>query len=161
MLPFAYIETTVVSYLTGRPSGSVVSAAKQVATADWWSDAPSRFRLVTSQLVVTEAMRGEAEMSRRRLGVLNVLPLLEVPEDLGQMADRLVARGLVPAKAAQDALHICLAAHHNVDFLVTWNFKHIANPSTRFGIASFLTAEGYRPPLLCSPLELSESANET
>lgn len=156
MLPSACIETAAVSYLTGGPSGSVVAAAKQVATAEWWSVASSRFRLVTSELVVSEAQRGEAEMARRRLDVLSALPLLGMPKDLGLLAARLVARGLLPAKAAKDAMHICLAAHHDVALLVTWNFKHIANPSTRMGIAAFLAAEGYRPPLLCAETQPRE-----
>lgn len=122
--------------------------------------ATSRFRLVGSVIVVAEARRGESEMSRRRLEVLSELPILHLTDAVAPLAERLVGKGLVPAKALQDAFHISLAACHDVDLLVTWNFKHIANPATRAGIASFLTNEGYRPPLLCSPLELMESANE-
>ena len=77
MNPAAYIETSVVSYLTARPSRDVVVAAYQEVTREWWRDAAVRFRLVASELVLAEAGAGDPGAARDRLKVLEGIALLD------------------------------------------------------------------------------------
>src|SRR3954465_9880960 len=122
-----YIETSVVSYLTAKPSRDVVAAGHQQISLDWWGRRGNDFDLVASLLVVNEARLGNPEMARRRLALLEDIPLLEVTEAAQQLALAIVQKGLLPETAYPDALHIGTAAVHQVDYLLTWTCAHIAN----------------------------------
>ena len=154
--PTAYIETSVVSYLTARPSRDVVVAAYQEITREWWRDAADRFDLVASALVVAEAGAGNADAARARLDVLETLTLLDATAEAEELARSLLDLGMVPRVAAEDAAHIAIAVTNGVDFLVTWNFRHIANAAMRFGIEQACRQAGYTPPVICAPNELLE-----
>ena len=123
MRPTAYIETSVISYLTARPSRDVVIAAYQEITREWWRGAPERFNLVASQLVVAEAGAGDPAAARTRLEALSTVALLDATVAAESVAQALVDHGAVPRQAAADAAHIAIAATNGVEFLVTWNFR--------------------------------------
>lgn len=152
-----YLETTVVSYLTAWPSRDIVVAAHQQVTRDWWKTSLDRFDVVASELVVQEAGEGDEEAARDRLVVLNRIPLLQVSEAALNLARQLVATGAVPPTAADDALHLAIAAANGVEYLVTWNCRHLANATMREQIEAACRAAGYRPPIICTPEELLES----
>jgi hypothetical protein len=82
------------------------------------------------------------------------LPLLSLTPQAADLATLLIAQNVMPAKAAEDALHIAIAAVHQVDFLLSWNFKHIANPVIQAKIAAKLGAVGLALPFICPPEEL-------
>lgn len=153
-MPRAYIETSVPSYYVARPSRQIAQIARQQATIDWWDGGCSGFDLVTSLETLDEMGCGEEAKAKERLNLVKDLPLLEVTDAVTDLAFELVQRGIVPEKVASDALHIALAAVHGVDYLVTWNFKHIANPFLRDRIRQIVTESGYRMPVMCSPEEL-------
>jgi hypothetical protein len=67
-----------------------------------------------------------------------------------------VALGAVPPKAADDALHLAIAAANGVEYLVTWNCRHLANATMREQIEAACRAAGYRPPIICTPEEWLE-----
>ena len=157
MKPTAYIETSVVSYLTARPSRDVVVAAYQEVTREWWRDAPDRFDLVASELVVTESGAGDADAARARLEVLEPVALLNVNEEAEELTRRLLALGAVPRQAAADAAHIAIAVSNGANYLVTWNFRHIANAAMRSRIERVCRQAGYEPSVICTPNELMES----
>ena len=157
MKPTAYVETSVVSYLTARPSRDVVIAAYQEITREWWRDAPENFDLVASELVIAEAGAGDSEAARIRLGVLESVALLDATPDAENLAQVLVDQGAVPRRAAEDAAHIAIAVTNGVDFLVTWNFRHIANATMRAHIEHACRQAGYEPPVICTPNELMET----
>ena len=160
MKPKAYIETTVVSYLTAWPSRDVVMAGHQQITRDWWRNAADRFELVASQLVVDEAGAGDADAARDRLTALAPVTLLDATDEALELAQQLIAAGAIPEKAAEDAAHIAIAVTNGVDFLVTWNCRHIANASMRSQIEMVCRNAGYEPPVICTPDELLESHDE-
>ena len=160
MKPTAYIETSVVSYLTSRPSRDVVVAAYQEITREWWRDASRRFDLVASDLVVAEAGAGNQEAARSRLQALEATTLLRASQQDEILTQALLDREAVPRKAAQDAAHIAMAVTNGVDFLVTWNFRHIANATMRARIEHVCREIGYEPPVICTPNELLEADNE-
>ena len=156
----AYIETSVVSYLTARPSRDVVIAAYQEITREWWFPAPDRFNLVASELVVAEAGAGDPDAARIRLEALKTVPLLDATPEAERLAQALVDLGAVPRQAAEDAAHIAIAATNGVDLLVTWNFRHIANAAIRARIEQACRQMGYEPPVICTPNELLEVNHE-
>jgi predicted nucleic acid-binding protein len=155
-----YIETSIVSYIAARPSRDLVIAACQQATRTWWHDHRHRYELYTSQLVIAEAGRGDPEASGARLGYLKDIPQLKITSEIRDMAAALVERGALPKKAGADALHIAAAAVHNIDLLLTWNCRHIDNPSTKPVVRSVCTAQGYMCSEICTPIELLEAMND-
>ncbi|HMP07562.1 MAG TPA: type II toxin-antitoxin system VapC family toxin [Lacipirellulaceae bacterium] len=126
-MPFLYVETSIVSYLRQRTSGQVVAAARQVLTRRWWDKERTNYDLVVSQYVLDEVSDGDPQLASERLELLEGLPLLELNSEIDDIAEEIMARAILPANAQLDALHIACAAHHRIDYLLTWNCKHIAN----------------------------------
>lgn len=156
MKPKIYVETTVISYLTARPSRDVVVAGHQQTTRDWWRTCHDRFELVASQLVLGEASAGDSEAARERVKVLGELALLEVTVEASALARQLIEAAAIPAKAAQDAMPLSVAVTNGVDYLVTWNCRHLANATLRTKIEEACRASGYEPVVICTPEELLE-----
>ena len=151
--PKAYVETTIVSYLTAWPSRDLVRAALQQVTREWWATRDG-FALFLSQFVLDEAAAGDSVAAALRLEAVRDVALLDVTEEAIVLAGSLVSGGGLPAKARVDALHVAMAAVHGMDFLLTWNCKHIANAATRGTIEDLCRAAGFEPPIICTPLEL-------
>ncbi len=149
-----YIETSVVSYLTARPTADLLAAAWQKVTLDWWETQRSRFDLYTSEVTVQEASRGDREARARRLAVLSDVPLLPITEAVGSLATAFVRGAAFPAKAANDALHVAIAAVHGVDYLLTWNYRHLDNAETKPAIRDTCARHGHAGPEICTPREL-------
>ncbi|MGB2865037.1 MAG: type II toxin-antitoxin system VapC family toxin [Sedimentisphaerales bacterium] len=156
----AYIETSIVSYLASQPSRDYLVSACQQATHIWWTNHRHKYELYTSQLVVTEARRGNPEVSEKRLGYLKGIPELLITSEIRDMAAALIEQGALPKKAEADGLHIAAAAVHRIDLLLTWNCRHIDNPSTKPIVRSVCTIQGYRCPEICTPIELLEALND-
>ena len=157
MKPRIYLETTFVSYLTARLSRDLVVAAHQQLTSAWWETRRDDFDLYISQAVLREASVGDTEAAQRRLQALEGLALPDVTRTVEEPAARLPGPHLVPEKAAEDALHISLATVHGMDYLLTWNCKHIANAALRSLLEKILREEGFQPPVICTPEELMEA----
>lgn len=153
--PAVYIETSVVSYATSRPSRDLITAARQALTREWFDLHAGRYELFVSQVVIAEASAGSPGPANDRTTFIRDFQVLEVSTESGELADVLVARHAVPAIAAEDALHIALAAVHGMDYLLTWNCKHIANAVRRLAIDKVCRRSGYEPPIICTPEELS------
>ena len=153
-MPTAYIETTIPSYYTSRPARDVVQISRQSATRRWWDSGCSEFELFTSQEVLDEAGRGDPKVGSKRLEMLAGISVLEITTEVETLARRLIGAGLIPSSVASDAVHIATASVHGVDFLVTWNFKHIVNPHIRQRLRQEVSLSGYVLPVLCTPEEL-------
>ncbi len=149
-----YIETTVVSYLTGWLSRDLVRSAQQRITQEWWHDRRGEFDLVTSELVMLEAAAGDEQAAQRRLMVLRQLKSLEITEDAVQVQNALIAAGAIPPVAISDALHVGICAVSGVEYLLTWNFKHLVNAVMGRRIEQVCRSMGYEPPMLCTPEQL-------
>jgi len=157
MKPKVYIETTVISYLTAWTARDVVAAGHQQITRDWWQNAADRFELVASELVVNEARAGDPEAARSRLATLDSVTLLDITEEALELAQHLLKSGAIPEKAAEDAVHIAIAVTNGVEYLVTWNCRHIANATMRSHIDTVCRRAGFEPSIICTPDELLES----
>jgi len=149
-----YIETTIVSYLTAKPSSQVVSAARQLLTCQWWDRQRDVYDLVSSQYVLEEASRGDPDFARLRLEALAGIPLLDLPDEIPGLAAELLARSVLPPNARLDALHIAAVAFHSVEYLLTWNCTHIANARILPRLRSALADLGFEIPVICTPEEM-------
>ncbi len=154
MKPKVYIETTIVSYLTSKMSRDLIIAAHQELTQDWWEHRRTEFNLFISQIVIQEAESGDREAAQKRLDVLKEYPLLEMNKEVLALSHALVDEKAVPEKVVEDALHIALSTIHGMDYLLTWNCKHIANAEMRYSITKVCQDRGVIPPIICTQEEL-------
>jgi predicted nucleic acid-binding protein len=149
-----YIETSIVSYLTARPSRDLIVAAHQRITDEWWEKRRNHFQLYISSLVVEEAEQGDKEAAQKRLQILQDIPLLKWNSEISDLADQFVKQKALVEKARDDALHIATAALYHLDFLLTWNCRHIANEEIQKKIAKICAEMGYEMPRICTPQTL-------
>ena len=149
-----YIETSIPGYLTSRPSRDVRAAAWQQLTCQWWDEARPGYDLFTSELVIVEASAGNSEAAARRLASLDGIPELPIDGAVQDLAARLVSEGGIPSGAEADALHVAVAAVHSIDYLLTWNCRHIDNASAKPLLRSICAVAGYTCAEICMPMEL-------
>jgi hypothetical protein len=149
-----YIETSILGYLTARPSRDLVVAANIETTREWWDTRRNDFQLYSSQAVIKETSQGDAAISSQRLEIVRNLALLDLNQSVLDLAEQFLARSNLPAKADVDAVHIAVATVHSMDYLLTWNCKHIANAQIQRKLAEVSIDFGYELPILCTPYEL-------
>jgi predicted nucleic acid-binding protein len=152
-----YIETTVLSYLTSRPSRDLLVAAHQQVTAEWWENGLPSFEAFISPLVIEEASRGDEAAARLRLEKIAGYAILEINEDVRRLAELYFDSIQIAEKARGDAYHLAVSAYHGMDFLVSWNFGHILNPRVKAVVQRINAAQGISTPLICTPEELLEA----
>jgi hypothetical protein len=148
------VETSIVSYLRQRPSSQVVTAARQVLTHRWWSSARKDYELVISQYVLDEAAAGNPLLAEERIAALEGIPLLPNTPEVEKLAESIISLGVLPDKAQVDALHIAMVAHHEIDYLLTWNCTHIANAKILPRIYDLFAQRDVYIPVICTPEEL-------
>jgi len=156
-MPFmekVYVESSVISYITARPSRDLVVSARQAITNEWWEQKRKKYEVYISELVIEEIASGDKEAAQKRLDVVKQIPNLEITEIAKDLATLLISSGAVPENSPEDALHIGLAAAQGVEYLLTWNFKHINNATKRADITQIIESQGFLSPVLCSPEEL-------
>jgi predicted nucleic acid-binding protein len=154
MKPKVYVETTVLSYLAAKPSRDPVVVARQSISQHWWSSQRAKYRLVISEAVEAECLRGNSQMIEARRQLLKQLSLFPLNEAILELAGLLIAPGAIPERAGPDAVHIAAAAIEGCDFLLTWNFRHIANVHIRREVERILAKHGYTKTTICTPEEL-------
>ena len=154
MKPTLYLETTVPSYLTAWPSRDLIRAGHQQITKEWWRTRRAEFDIYISQFVLDEAAAGDAEAARERMAALQGLPLLDLTDEVVDLAAALKTSLALPEKAVTDAVHIAIAAVHEMHFLLTWNCTHIANAEMFGAIEAACEERGLSCPVICTPEEL-------
>ena len=161
MKPQVYLESSVISYLTDRPSRSVVIAGNQIVTQQWWDKHRKNYDLYVSSSVIREVRGGDPDAAKARMLAIVGIPSVEITPDVNDVVKALIASGAVPKKAFEDALHIAMSATNGIDYLVTWNCRHIANAHTRRMIEVSLQKMGYICPIICTPQELLGENNDS
>ena len=154
MKPKIYIETTIPSYLTARPSRDVIRAAHHQLTKEWWDVRRSDFELYVSQAVIMEVGSGDPDAAAERLKALDGLPVLHVTTEARNLSLDLLREVPLPPKAAVDALHIAIAVVNGMDFLLTWNCRHLANATLRLAIDDVCRSRGFSMTVICTPDQL-------
>jgi hypothetical protein len=150
-----YIESTIPSYMGARPTRDLIQAARQQLTRDWWDSARHRHELFTSQIVLDEIASGEAAMAARRLDAMAGVTLLDLTDEAKAFTKAILASGVLPPDADRDAAHIALATVHQMDILLSWNCRHIANAAIQPRLRRLAEESGFTLPVLCTPDELS------
>jgi predicted nucleic acid-binding protein len=149
-----YLETTLISYLSSRPSRDLLVAAHQQVTYDWWNSRRGAFDCFVSQIVIDEVSAGDPEEARRRMEIIDMFPVLEVTEEAELLAKAILDSGAIPPRAVRDAAHIAVAAIHDLDYLLTWNCTHLANAQVIRRVSVVCNREGFQMPTVCTPEEL-------
>lgn len=149
-----YLETTVIGHVAGRlhPAASIL--ARQQVTREWWATAASRYLLFVSDLVLAECGDGDSDAAIERLRVIDGIDILRTTDAANQLAAELIRSHAVPETEPRDALHIALSAINGIDYLATWNFKHIMNPSTQHSIDAVCRNAGIESAVICTPEQL-------
>lgn len=156
MEPTVYIETTIPSYLAAWQSPQIVMAARQQLTHDWWNNHRHKYELCISQIVLDESAGGDADAAAKRLELLQGIPILEPPDNIEDVVDALMQRVPLPPNAVTDSLHIAISVANGVDYLLTWNCRHIANATLHSRMESVCDSLGLALPTICTPEQLIE-----
>jgi predicted nucleic acid-binding protein len=149
-----YIETTIISYLVSRPSRDLLVAAHQQITQEWWDRQREQFECYISQVVIDEVQAGDDEAAARRMETIRVFPVLEATTKAEGLTGIIVEAGAIPKQAVRDAAHIAIAAVNSIDYLLTWNCRHLANAQIIRAVSAVCAAHGYGIPVICTPEEL-------
>ena len=157
MRPRVYLETSVISYLVGwLNQSSILVAYNQEFTRKWWGLRRHHYELFSSVIAVNEATKGDAPLAQQRLTFLAEATMLDVNDDATSLASELLRRTRIPPNADVDALHVAVATVNGMDYLLSWNCKHIVNGNILPQVYSVCRSSGYEPPLICTPSELME-----
>jgi predicted nucleic acid-binding protein len=156
MKPTLYLETTIPSYLKAKQSRDIIQTARQQITSEWWDNRLNDFEIFISQIVIDEASEGDTVASTKRLEAIKTFPLLEITEEVVDLAEKIIIEKIIPEKAIRDALHIAVATSNEMSFLLSWNCKHIANAEIIKRLRKTVTDERFELPVICTPEELLE-----
>ena len=150
-----YLETSVVgAYLdNGEPF-------RRDLTIRWWEHEMPEYRAVISQLVVRELERVQEPHRTGYLKLAGQLENVEITDEAAILAEGYIARGIFHRKYIADALHVAVASFHKIDYLVTWNFGHLANVKRQARVRLFNTAAGFFVPMIVTPEFLVLEATE-
>lgn len=141
-----YLETSVVgAYLdNGEPF-------RRDLTIRWWEHELNEYAVYTSILVQREIERISEPYRTSYLKLIKPLEQLELAEEVAILAEGYISRGIFHRKFIADALHVAFASFHKIDYLVTWNFGHLANVRKQARIRLFNTAAGFFVPMIITP----------
>ena len=149
-----YIDATIPSNLVARPSQDTKIAEWQKITREFWQD--TRFEFILSDIVIDEISAGDKEQAASRLQAVEGFTVVVAAALEFELAGRLITQSAIPQSAFIDALHVAVAATHNIPYLATWNFAHLANAYTRPRIEHVCREAGYSVPRVDSPKVIME-----
>lgn len=148
------------SYLRANPTSAPGSVLCQHMIRAWWDFHRQRYDLVTAQYVIDEASSGNRTFAAERIANLNGIPLLPLNEEIDRLAIEILTRAILPSDAMVDALHIACAATHRVNYLLTWNCKHIANPMILPRVFRTLDDFGLPFPVICTLKDMMDESDD-
>ncbi len=152
--PRVYVETTIPNFYYDRRTGPA-AAARRNWTREWWHGAAERYELMTGAPVLSELLSGiRTRRGGMRVRLVGDLPLLIPDPAVDQTVLTYVRHKLMPAKPLEDAMHLALASHHECDFLVTWNCKHLANSNKARHVRRINVMLGLHVPAIVTPQDL-------
>jgi hypothetical protein len=146
-----YVETSVISYLAADASRDMIVAAHQAIGWEWWQTAATKHVLYVSQAVLTEIQVGDDQQIERRLELIKGLPVLTYPSDVIQLVDYYDEKLGLTGAARVDVPHFAFAVAYELNFLVTWNCKHIANAAVLRRLKSLNDAVRKKTPIVGTP----------
>lgn len=157
MKPTVYIETTIIGHLTSRLPADVVVTGQMLVTRQWWTKSRQDFETFISDLVHKEVSRGDPAAASERLEAIHMIPSVPILDGARKLAVELILRHGLPDKARVDALHLAICATNGIDYLLTWNCRHLANAARQKTMTEICAAFGYSVPVICTPQQLMEA----
>lgn len=152
--PRVYVETSVIGFLTSRPSSQLHVASKQRYTYEWWQDWRGSYEVYVSSVVLEEIGRGDASAAAERAEVVKGIPVLRFTSEAVELGKAIKAELGLPDHVEDDAYHMALASVHGMRYLLTWNLKHIANRENTLRLGRFLLDRDLEPPIMVTPQDL-------
>jgi hypothetical protein len=149
-----YLETSIISYLTALPTNNLIASAYQKISKKWWKESLFKYNPYISQAVIDEIRKGDEKAAQRRLSAVENIELADISMETYQLSTKYFEILDIPEKARLDTLHIACAVLNEIDYILSWNFKHIANVRTREKISTFNAIRGLKNPMICTPEEL-------
>jgi hypothetical protein len=146
-----YLDTSVPSYLTARPTREPRAWRKQRVSCLWWHAYRGRFKIYVSDYVIAEAVRGNSEAAQRRIDVISEIESLNATAQTDELATSILLETGLPEHVRPDAQHVSVAAEHGVELLLTWNCRHLANPEMIPKVWRACQRAGLKGPEICTP----------
>ena len=146
-----YIETTIPSYLGSRASRDSLKNHRQGITREWWEKERGKYYLFSSIFVSDEASGGDPQAANERLAFLKGIPELPVTTEVAILAAEIASLLSLPKNAILDASHLAMAIVHRIDFLLTWNCTHLANPVLQKDLIGYCSYYSLHIPVICTP----------
>ena len=153
--PSVYLETSVISYLTSKPSLNIVTLANQQVTREWWEKERNFYDLFISGSVLDEISQGDLEASSSRLEKVKEIKVLTIDNQVQELSNLFIESRLIPPKAYEDALHLSYAIVQKIDILLTWNCKHLANHEILRMFQRMCNPLNLTLPDICTPYTLT------
>jgi len=151
-----YIETSVISYYTARLSKDIRTLSRQETTIDWWEDEMRKFDCFISLAVIEEISKGNHIEAEKRMKATQNLSILEDSKEVMVLAEKYFTKLNIPEKSKYDTIHIAYASYYEVEYLLSWNMKHISNPRTQSALIDLNLELNLKTPLLITPEALME-----
>lgn len=148
------METTIPSYLLAEPSRDVISLGRQEITRSWWKREQTHYAIFISEVVIQEACRGDSKEAEKRRLFLQSFPVLDATHEVQALIRLYLEKGVVPPGNAEDAAHLAFASIHEMEYLCTWNFKHLANVLALRRLRKLNESQGLFIPQVCTPEDL-------
>jgi hypothetical protein len=141
-------------------SSNIVLAAYQQITHLWWNSQLPYYQPFTSDFVIEEITKGDPELSKERLKIIQKFNRLPVNDDVIELGNRYLRELSIPRKASLDAYHLAISVIHGMDFVLSWNFRHMANAFVRRKLEIINADIGIQTPIICTPEELFKEAKD-
>jgi predicted nucleic acid-binding protein len=151
-----YLDSTIPSYIIANPSRDIILLGRQEVTRDWWETKRDLYELFISEIVLMEIEAGDPVYASKREELLQKIPLLENCEEIEKLAGEYMKHFNLPEKLFRDMYHIAFAVYYKMDFLMTWNFAHLANAHVKTQLRRYNQGKELDTPEICSPEELYE-----
>jgi hypothetical protein len=143
--PTVYLDTTVISayWYEGQ---NVIAFGRRIMTREWWDSERHEFAIWTSEITVAELEAGKYPRQKDACGMAYRIRLLPLNRDIRDFSNRLIEAGIVPDTKPGDAMQMAVASVHRIDYLLTWNYAHLANPHSQERLTRLCSESGYRAP---------------
>jgi predicted nucleic acid-binding protein len=145
--PTVYLDTTVISayWYEGH---DVLSLSRRILTREWWEDDRREFRIWISRITLAELQAGRYRRQVEACEMARRIRLLPMNHTISRFAETLASAGIVPRTKPNDALQMAVASVHHIDYLLTWNYAHLANPNAQLRLDNLCSEAGHRAPIM-------------
>ncbi len=148
--PTLYLDTTIISAFW-YDGANIISIGRRLATRQWWETEDGNFDLWASDATEDELEAGWYRRQAEAVAMARRLRFRQTTRQVREFAAQLTGAGVIPTSKPGDALHMAIAAVNQTDYLLTWNYAHLANSTAQARLEDLCRNEGLDCPLLVSP----------